>query len=72
MPHQPQHPNFLVQGSHVATDAFAAVIRGNPKIEFVTKVAKDIVVLRAAESDLNALKSQFPGLIIEPDQELKY
>jgi len=72
MPIQPQHPTVLVQGPEVATDSFAAVISGNPMIEMVAKVANDIVVLRATESDLNALKSQFPGLIIEPDQELNY
>ena len=72
MPIQPQHPSFLVQGPPVATDSFAAVVRGNPKIQMVAKVANDIVVLRAAESDLKALKTQFPSLIIEPDQELNY
>jgi hypothetical protein len=72
MPIQPQNPNVLVQGSEVATDAFAAVIGGNPRIKLVAKVANDIVVLRATESDLNALKTRFPGLIIEPDQELNY
>lgn len=72
MPTQPQNPNFLVQGPPVATDSFAAVVRGNSRIEMVAKVATDIVVLRAAESELNALKTQFPGLIIEPDQELNY
>jgi hypothetical protein len=72
MPSQPLKPTVLVQGPQVATDSFAAVVRGNPRIELVKKVSHDIVVLRASESDLNALKTQFAGLIIEPDEELSY
>ena len=83
MPNQPQTPGtpgdhgaapseVLVQGADVATGALAAAVSRNPNIHLVTKVARDIVVLRATESDLNTLKTQFPGLLIEPNGELRY
>lgn len=62
----------IVQGTPVASGAVAAAISLNPKIQLVAKIAKDIVVLRATGSDLDALKSQFPGLLIEPNEELRH
>jgi hypothetical protein len=64
--------DVIVQGAEVATGALAAAVNRNPNIEIVTKVAKDVVVLRATGSDLNTLKTQFPGLLIEPNEELRY
>ena len=62
---------FIVQGADVKTDAFAAVINARPTIALVTKVANDVVVLRATENDVNELKAKFTGLIIEPNEELR-
>ena len=67
-----QKVEVIVQGSDVATDAFAAVINAKPTTVLVKKVASDVVVLLAPQSDLDELRSRFPGLIIEPNEELRF
>ena len=61
---------WIAQGQAVESEQFAELIKTDPEISEVSRIARDVAVLSMSADRAERLRHEFDGLVIERDREV--